>query len=138
MGAGGKHYALARTNEVLGQATQLEPGFCHVQLTADVRRERAVRIQGALVIAGLGIAATVAAIPLGVLLPWAYLPAPILALLGLVVTRRHRAENEKIQVGLEQVLDRLERGEVRAERALPGPSASPIVRIADEIRKALK
>jgi len=55
-----------------------------------------------------------------------------------VVTRRHRAENEKIQVGLEQVLDRLERGEVRAERALPGPSASPIVRIADEIRKALK
>src|SRR5439155_1204891 len=66
LGAGGKHYALARTNEVLGQATQLEPGFCHVQLTADVRRERAVRIQGALVIAGLGIAATVAAIPLGV------------------------------------------------------------------------
>src|SRR5205823_15115974 len=50
LGAGGKHYALARTNEVLGQATQLEPGFCHVQLTADVRRERAVRIQGALVI----------------------------------------------------------------------------------------
>ena len=138
LGAGGKLYALARANEVLGQVTQLEPGFCHVQLTADVRRERAVRIQGALLITGLGIAATAAAIPLGVLLPWAWLPAPVLALIGLVVTRRHRAENEKIQVGLEQVLDRLERGEVRAERALPGPSASPIVRIADEIRKALK
>ena len=140
LGAGGKHYALAHANEVLGQVTQLEPGFCHVQLTADVRRERAVRIQGALIVAGLGIAATVAAIPLGVLLPWVYLPAPVMALVGLGITRRHRAENEKIQVGLEQVLDRLERGEVRAERALPGPGAGggPFVRIADEIRKALQ
>jgi hypothetical protein len=137
LGAGGKSFALARANEVVGQVTQLEPGFCHVQLTADTRRERAVRIQGALLIVGLGLAATVAAIPLGVLAPWAYLPAPLMTVLGVTVLRRHRGENEKIQVGLEQVLDRLERGEVRVPSALPGPGG-PFVRIADEIRKALQ
>jgi hypothetical protein len=47
----------------------------------------------------------------------------------------HRGENERVQVALEQVLDRLERGEIRPEHALPGPRASAFVRIADEIRK---
>src|SRR2546425_11656455 len=32
LGTGGKSYALARAAEVAGQVTQLEPGFCHVQL----------------------------------------------------------------------------------------------------------
>src|SRR5204863_530578 len=53
-----------------------------------------------------------------------------------LVAPRHRAQNERIQVGLEQVLDRLERGEIRPEHALPGPRGNPLVRIAEELRKA--
>jgi hypothetical protein len=49
--------------------------------------------------------------------------------------RSHVRENEKIQVALEQVLDRLERGEIRAEHRLPGPKPHPLGRIADELRR---
>src|SRR5207249_1287062 len=36
LGTKGKTYALARAAEVAGQVTQLEAGFCHVQLVANV------------------------------------------------------------------------------------------------------
>ncbi|HYS21928.1 MAG TPA: hypothetical protein VEO73_12640 [Gemmatimonadales bacterium] len=138
LGAGGKSYALAHAGEVAGQVTQLEPGFCHVQLTADNHRARSVRIQGAALLGSLGVAAAAAAIPLGFLMPWALLPFPILAVAGVTLLRRHGPENERIQVALEQVLDRLEHGEVRPEHALPGPRESAFVRIAVELRKTFR
>jgi hypothetical protein len=138
LGAGGKSYALAHAAEVAGQVTQLEPGFCHVQLTADNHRARSVRIQGAALLGSLGLAAAAAAIPLGFLMPWALLPLPILAAAGVTLLRRHGPENERIQVALEQVLDRLEHGEIRPEHALPGPRPSAFVRIADELRKTFQ
>jgi len=138
LSSGGRGYALARAGEVAGQVTQLEPGFCHVQLSADVRRERTVRLQGAAFVAMLGLATAAAAIPLGVLMPWALLPLPALLAGSAVILRRHGPENEKIQVSLEQVLDRLEHGEIRPEHALPGPRASAFVRIADELRKSFQ
>lgn len=134
----GRSYALARAGEIAGKVMQLEPGFCHVQLTADVRRERTVRLQGAGFVTLLGVAGTAAAIPLGVLMPWALLPLPLLAAGSAAILRRHGPENEKIQVCLEQVLDRLEHGEIRSEHALPSPRQSAFVRIADELRKALQ
>jgi len=54
-----------------------------------------------------------------------------------VIARRHRVENERVQVAMEQVLDRLERGEIRAEHALPSMQQNPFERIADQVRKAL-
>src|SRR2546430_10923078 len=39
-----------------------------------------------------------------------------LGIAAILVARRHRGQNERIQVGLEQVLDRLERGEIRPDR----------------------
>jgi hypothetical protein len=134
--AGGRSYALTRAVEVAGQVTQLEPGFCHVRLSADVRNLRRARIGGAAVLAGTGAAGSVVAATLGVLFPFVALPAiglGVLALTTLVAGRG--AQLGRIEVGLEQVLDRLERGEIRAEHALPGPRASAFVRIADEIRK---
>ncbi|HEU5260536.1 MAG TPA: hypothetical protein VFU41_03825 [Gemmatimonadales bacterium] len=134
LGARGKTFALSRATEVAGQVTQLDAGFCHVRLIADLRRPRNQRLWGAAVLAGFGAASAAAAPVLGVLALWAFAPAVAGLALAIGVARRHRPENERIQVGLEQVLDRLERGEIKPEHALPGPRASPLVRLADEIR----
>ena len=48
--------------------------------------------------------------------------------------RAHRGQYEQVQIGLEQVLDRLERGEIRPEHALPGSRVNAFARLADEIR----
>ena len=133
--AGGKGYALTRPVEVSGQVTPLESGFCHVRLAANVRNLRAARIGGAAGLVSAGAVGTAVAVAIGVLLPLAALPAALLAVAAVPVLAAHRGQNEKVQVALEQVLDRLERGEIRAEHALPGPRASAFVRIADEIRK---
>jgi hypothetical protein len=133
--AGGKGYALARTVEVSGQVTPLESGFCHVRLAADVRNLRAARIGGAAALFSVGAVGTAVAIAIGVLLPLAAAPAALFALGAMPILAAHRGQNERVQVALEQVLDRLERGEIRPEHALPGPRASAFVRIADEIRK---
>jgi hypothetical protein len=134
--AGGRTYALTRAAEISGQVTPLEAGFCHVQLSADVRNLRRERLGGAACLGSLGVAGSGVALALGILVPVAVLPAVGGALLGLMVVRiGRRAQDEQIEVGMEQVLDRLERGEIRPEHALPGPRASAFLRIADEIRK---
>ncbi|MGH7614184.1 MAG: hypothetical protein ACREMW_09135 [Gemmatimonadales bacterium] len=133
--AGGKGYALTRPIEISGQVTPLESGFCHVRLSADVRNLRAARIGGAAGMLSAGAVGTAIAIVLGVVLPLAAAPAALFAIGALPVLGGHRGQNERVQVALEQVLDRLERGEIRPEHALPGPRASAFVRIADEIRK---
>ena len=134
--AGGRTYALTRSAEISGQVTPLETGFCHVRLSADVRNLRRERIGGAAFLGSLGVAGSGVAVALGVLLPVAVLPAVGGALLALtVLAAGRRAQHEQIEVGLEQVLDRLERGEIRPEHALPGPRGSAFLRIAEEIRK---
>jgi hypothetical protein len=133
---GGRRYALAQAEEVAGQVTQLEAGFCHVRLSADVRNLRRARIGGAVALAGVGAAGSVVAGTIGVLAPFLAVPAVGFGALALVaLTAGRRTQLGRIQVALEQVLDRLERGEIRAEHALPGPRASAFVRIAEEIRK---
>jgi len=141
LGARGRAFALSRAAEVAGQVTQLESGFCHVRLLADVRNLRRMRVGIAATLLGLGAAATGAFVALAVLAPFAYIPAAVLGVGAVVALRSHRAQYEKIQLGLEQVLDRLERGEIKPEHALPGqhgPKVSAFVRIADEIRKTFE
>jgi hypothetical protein len=133
--AGGKNYDLTRPVEISGQVTPLESGFCHVRLAADVRNMRAARIGAAAGIFSAGAVGTAVAVALGVLLPIAAAPAIVFAVGALPVLTGHRKQNERVQVALEQVLDRLERGEIRPEHALPGPRGSAFVRITDEIRK---
>jgi len=132
-GAGGKKFALARTAEVAGSVTPLETGFCHVQLKADVRNLRGQRAAGAALLFGLGAIITALTPALGVLLPWVLLPVAAGTAAAAAYARGHRRDNELAQVALEQVLDRLERGDLRAEAALPGPAAA-VGRLADELR----
>lgn len=138
LGGRGRTFALARCDEVGGQVTQLEPGFCHVRLTADVRTQRASRVGGAVAMASTGVAGSIVAIALGVTLPVALVPAVGLGLLGVPIVRYHPRPNERVLVALDQVLDRLEHGEIRAEHLLAGPRPSAFVRIADEIKRTLE
>lgn len=136
LGAGtkGRRFALAGATEVTGQVTQLEPGFCHVGLNVDVRPRRRGRITGGAVVASLGgFTSAVAAVLLG---PIALIPAAVAVPIAIVIGRSHRADNERIHVAMEQVLDRLERDEMRGGHTLPGPH--PFVRIAEEVRKVFE
>lgn len=135
LGARGRRFALARAAEVAGQVTPLESGFCHVQLFADVKNIRRQRVGGAAALLGLGAAATSALLAMGVLAPFPFVPLLALVPAAVAVLRSHRPQHDQIQIGLDQVLDRLERGEINPDHALPGRGASPLVRIADEIRK---
>ncbi|PYO96946.1 MAG: hypothetical protein DMD60_08545 [Gemmatimonadetes bacterium] len=134
LGSGGRRFALARAAEVAGRVTPLESGFCHVQLVADVRNGRTQRLAGASTLLGVGTAATGALWLMGLLAPFPFLPLLILGPAAAAILRSHRAQHEHIQIGLEQVLDRLERGEIKPGHALPGQQASPLLRIAEEIR----
>jgi len=135
LGSKGRRFALANAQDVTGQATQLEPGFCHVGLAADVRPSRSRRLQGGAVVFALGALSTAAfAVTFGLV---ALVPAAVLIPTAAAIARHHRVENERVQIAMEQVLDRLERGEIRAEHALPGMGQNPFVRIAEEVRKAL-
>jgi hypothetical protein len=138
LGSGGRRFALARAAEVAGRVTPLEAGFCHVQLVADVRNIRTQRIGGAAALVATGAVATAVLLALGVLAPLPYVPLVALGPTAGAVLRSHRAQHEQIRVRLEQVLDRLERGEIKPEHVLPGSKASPLVRIADEIRRAFE
>ena len=138
LGAGGKTFALARASEVAAQTTPLETGFCHIQLVAEVRDLRLRRAGGAAALGALGVVVAASLPVLGVLAPWSLVPLGVAGGAAIAVARRHRRENERIQVGLEQVLDRVERGEIKPEHALAGPRTNALGRIADEIRKTLE
>ncbi|MGH7531291.1 MAG: hypothetical protein ACREMN_12965 [Gemmatimonadales bacterium] len=136
----GRRYGLARADEVSAQVVQLEPGFCLVRLEADVRKQRAGRITAGtvLTVVGWGVTGAVWLIapPLALAQTLALAPGVGLTLGGVIAARSHRGPNERIQVALEQVLDRLERGEIRGQ-ANPAllPAAQTFVRIAEEVRK---
>ena len=137
--AGRRRYALASAEEVSSQVVQLEAGFCIVRLEADIRPQRRGRITGGTVMAmvgwGLTGATALIAPPLAIAQVLMLVPGLGLTLGGAMVARTYRSANERMQVALEQVLDRLERGETRGAA---GQVALPFVRIAEEVRKVFE
>ena len=141
--AGKRRYSLAQAEEISGQVIQLEPGFCLVRLEADIRQQRTKRISGGSVLAvvgwGLTGATALMAPPLAPAQVLMLVPGVGLTIGGALIARTYRGANERMQIALEQVLDRLERGDIRSssnQGALPGAQA--FVRIAEEVRKALE
>lgn len=134
----GRTYQLARAADVSVQLTALEDGYCHAEMAADVSnlRESALAGAGTVAAAGVLVALVVALVPgLGMLAP-----LPLLGGLGfaLLYPRSHRRKAARMQVALEQVLDGLERGEIRpAHRIAAGPRVSAFGRIASEIKKSV-
>jgi hypothetical protein len=132
---GGKSYQLSRAKEIVGQVVQLDQGRAHVRLVADLSNTRRSHLRSAATLAGAGAIASFIGVVLGVMLPVALAPVGLGLLTGLVVARRRRGTIERVQVNLEQVLDRLEHGEIETQPRVEGPRQSAFVRIADEIRK---
>ncbi len=134
---GGRAYEQSRANELAGQVVPLEEGRSHVRLVADLSNTRNSHVAAAATLAGLGSAASVVGVTLGVMLPVALLPVVLGSLLGFVAARRRRSQLERVQVAMEQVIDRLEHGEIDAKPKLHAPRQSAFMRIADEIKKSL-
>jgi hypothetical protein len=135
---GGRDYFLARAREVGAQVSAVGSDRVYVRLTADVGNTRGEHLGGAATLAGAGAGISGVLLLLGFALPVAALAFPVAALGAIAVARAHRREAERVQVALEQVLDRIEHGEVE----LPAParrSGPPALEwIADEIRRTLR
>jgi hypothetical protein len=137
--SGRRRYSLASAAQISSQVAALEPGFCLVRLEADVSHQRRNRISGGVVLSALGWAMTGAAMLIAPRLALAQIvtmiPGVGLSIAGASVARTHRGANERVQVGLEQVLDRLERGDIRGSS---GQASLPLGRIAEEVRKVFE
>lgn len=135
---GGRPYILARTDDVTADVTGLEEGYSYVRLVATVRRARNQRVAGAATLTSFGVVAAAAVAVLGFFPLAAVVPAAAGLALSVPVLRRHQRTTTRTQIALEQVLDRLEAGEIRAEHRLPRSStgAHLIERVSDELRKA--
>ena len=136
---GGRGYHLARAAEVGASVAAVDARRTHVQLTADIGPSRRRRL------AGGGAAAATGAFSGGsmLLLPFvneAVLLAPVLAIggalaavggaVGWTVARGHRGVALRVQTALEQLLDRLEHGELR--------TMPPGGRLLETLQAALK
>jgi hypothetical protein len=117
LNVGGRGYMLTRAHDVSATVVPVDAERVLVRLDADFGSHRsAVAGQGATLI-GLGALSSGAAALLGVILPVAVVPAVAASAIGYVQARRRHARTlSRAQLALEQVLDRLERGE------LPRPS----------------
>jgi hypothetical protein len=113
MDFGGRGYVLARSLEVSGTAVPLDESRCVVRLDADFSEHRSRVTRDGTLTLGAGGFATAAALAMNVVLPVALIPVLGLAGLGYIQARkRHRHTLSRAQLALEQVLDRLERGEL--------------------------
>jgi hypothetical protein len=146
-GVGGRSYELAKARDVTVSVTQLEPGYCHVEVSADIGNSRfgAATAGGVLlgVFGGFGAAVLgfFSGPPLGLLVVGGLplvggLAAPIVA------SAAHRRRAAHVQLGLEQLLDRLEHGEIKPRHrtgrtGIEDLGAQLFGRVSSEIRKAL-
>ena len=134
-GVGGKSYQLAKTKEVSFGVTALESGYAHVEMAADIKPSQQGYLGGTVGLGAAGAAGAILAGTLGAPFVVEIVSVVVFGSSAFAVSRGHRSVVEKTQLALEQVLDRLEHGEILPRhRVQPG---SPITRIADEIRKAI-
>ena len=135
---GGRSYLLTRAREVGGQVIPVDAGRCHVQLVADMSNTVSERFGAATAVFGTGAAASILGTFLGVTAPVVFLPGIVTFLLAWGVISNRKQEVAKVHVALEQILDRLEHGEIEIQQQkMRGPRPSAFVRIADELLKQL-
>lgn len=136
LGFGGRRYQLARAREIVSQIVPVEAKRCYVQLVADLTNSFNEYLAGSGVVGTGGVVATGIALMVGVLPPFAILPGLLAVPAAIAIARSRRNEVERCQVALEQVLDRLEHGDLEVRRR-SGPGGGSFVRLADEIKRTL-
>ena len=135
-GVGGRSYQLAKAKEVAFSVTSLETGYCHVELSADISDTRTAYAGGSVAIGSVGAAG---AIVTGALAAPVVIPVTIAVMFGTgayAISKMHKPMVERTQLALEQVLDRLEHGEIKPRHSSNTPTTR-LSRVADEIRRAI-
>ena len=118
---GGRGYPLARAAEVAATVAPVDGERVHVQLVADVGPARRARLAGGGAVAGTGALGGGGLMLVPIAEPTFLIPAAIAAALtigagivgGRLIARTHVATARRVQVALEQTLDRLEHGDMR-------------------------
>ncbi|MGI9139612.1 MAG: hypothetical protein ACR2GJ_00685 [Gemmatimonadaceae bacterium] len=118
---GGRGYDLVRAASVAATVSEVSPGRTHLRLDADLTASRAARVRNATIFGGAGVATAGGLALLGV----AITAAPVFILAGAMVpllgfgmgayatAESHRVIAGRVQLAIEQVLDRMEHGELR-------------------------
>ncbi len=131
-------FMLSRADTVSATILPLGPGRSHVALSAATRRSRAEFVGGGAAMAATGVAGTGLLVLLGALLPAALAATPAGLIAGYATARRYRGAVERVQLGLERVLDHLEHGATRPEHQLPGRRPGLFGLLAEEVLKTLR
>lgn len=137
LGSSKPKFMLAKAELVTATFTKLESGYCHVALTADLRRARGAYVGGGVAGTSMGVAAAIIAATLSPF--WLVTVPPLLVggALGWFTLKRYRPVAERALLGLERALDYLERGGVKPAHQLPPRSGGILESLAGEIRKAI-
>lgn len=136
---------LDKADLVTALMTQLEPGYCHVTLVANLRQSRAAFVGGGAAVTSVGAAAGIVLAALGApLLIAGVVAVPALAG-GVAVSRMFRGVNQRTQLGLERALDELERHpSLPATDTRPRPRAlgrdlgDVMLQITKEVKRAFE
>lgn len=116
LNVGGRGYHLSRAAEIAATVVPVDEGRVLVRLEADLFPVRLQRVAGGGAVAGSGALGAATLIALGFFPAVAIASAGVVAVGGYFVARSHAPLVARAQLALEQLLDRLERGE------LPRPS----------------
>lgn len=109
---GGRDYALSRAFEVSATAVPVDDNRVHVGLDADFRSQRWHSAQQAVGTSLVGAVATASLLVMGVTVAVAAAPALIVPAIGIAGARALQGRIvTRAQLALEQLLDKLERGE---------------------------
>jgi hypothetical protein len=137
LNSGKRPFMLSRVATVSATITELEPGYSHAALAADVRPMRGAHVGTAAGAATVGIGATAALLVMSALLPVALLPLPLGLGLSYGALRRYRSVPARVLLGLERALDHLEQGTGKPARELPSRK-SGLLDLLEEVRRSLK
>jgi hypothetical protein len=109
---GGRDYALSRAFEVSATAVPVDDNRVHVGLDADFRSQRSHSTQQAVGTSLFGAVATASLLIMGVTVAVAAAPVVIIPAIGIAGARALQGRIiTRAQLALEQLLDKLERGE---------------------------
>jgi len=138
LGGGKRPFMLAKADGVSATIVPLESGYCNVVLTASIKKTRAGYIGG---LATMWTASGVSAAILAAMSPFLILavaPIPLGLVAAWAIAKQYPPIAQRVKVGLESVLDHLERGSVKPQHQLPQRTPGLFGIFADEVKKAIK